>query len=48
MLRKVAPLDTTSFKKTQDDDYDNITEFIDEQCKNYGDELASKSDFNLN
>ena len=45
MLRKVAPLDTTSLTKTDDSSYDNISEFINEQCKNYGDELASKFDF---
>ena len=45
MLRKVAPLDTTSLTKTDDSSYDTITEFINEQCKSYGDELASKSDF---
>ena len=45
MLRKVAPLDTTSLTKTDDSSYDTITEFINEQCKNYGDELASKSNF---
>ena len=37
----MPPLNTTSFPLIDDSLYANITDFINKQCKKYGDELAS-------